>query len=189
MAPRVIFVLVVAVLAAVYALLMGGSLESLAATHFRFVWVLFAGLLLQAGFGIWDPPWLSDAGALAVALASNVAVATFLALNRTLPGMWLAAAGLLLNVLVIGLNGAMPVSTESAELAGFDEVRQSAEQTDFGLKHEPLDSDTALPWIADVIPLPGLKLLLSAGDLLLAAGIAWLVYRQTRQPPRHRWRG
>ena len=188
LAADVIFVLGIAVVAAVYALAMGGSLETLAATQFRFVWLLAAGLVVQVGFGMWDPPWLSETGDLAVILGSNVLVAAFLGLNRRLPGMWLAASGLLLNVLVIGVNGAMPVSAEAAERAGFSDGANLGESADFGIKHEPLGPETALPWIADVIPIPGLKLLLSAGDVVLAAGIGWLVYRQTRRRPKHRWR-
>ena len=188
LAPPVTFVLIVAVGAVLYGLAMGGSLEDLAETHFRFAWLLFAGLALQAGFGFWDPPWLSDTGALAIVLGSNLLVAAFLVLNRRLSGMWLAAAGLLLNVLVIGVNGAMPVSMEAAERAGFGRVAE-VEGQDFGIKHEPLESGTLLPWIGDVIPIPGLKLLLSVGDLVLAAGIARLAYRQTRRAPRHRWKG
>jgi len=36
-----------------------------------------------------------------------------------------------------------------------------------------------MPWIADVIPIPGLKMVLSIGDFVLAAGIGRLVYKRT----------
>ena len=173
MASLVILVLLLAVVAAVYGLVRGGSLESLARTDFRFVWVLFAGLFVQVAFDLWDPDWLSETGDLVVLLTTHVAVAAFLALNRHLPGMWLAAGGLLLNVLVIGVNGGMPVSLEAAEVAGISDFSA------WGIKHEPLTDDTLLPWIADVIPVPGFKKLISIGDVVLAAGIGWLVYRRT----------
>lgn len=173
MSCLVILVLLLAVVAAVYGLVRGGSLEGLARTQFRFVWVLLAGLLIQVTFDIWDPEWLSETGDIMILLGTNVAVATFLALNRQLPGMWLAAAGLLLNVLVIGANGAMPVSMEAADFAGL------SDQPSWGMKHEALNDATLLPWIADVIPVPGLKMILSVGDVVLAAGIGWLVYKRT----------
>lgn len=168
-----IFVLAVAAVSAVYGLVRGGSLDSLAATKFRFVPLLIGALVAQIAFDIWDPEWLSESGDLAVLLATNAVVAVFLALNRRLPGMGLAAAGMFLNVLVIALNQGMPVSLEAAEIAGLQDFSA------FGIKHEPLGPDTLLPWIADVIPLPGLKQLLSFGDLVLAAGLARLVYRRT----------
>lgn len=170
------FVLLVAVVAAVYGLVRGGSLDSVAATHFRFVWLLVVGLVVQVGFDIWDPAWLSETGDLVVLVVTNIAVAAFLLLNWSLPGMWLAAAGLLLNALVITLNQGMPVSEEAVELSGLS-------LSEYGIKHEPLGPNTLFPWIGDVIPVPGLKKVLSVGDLFLAAGIGWLVYRRTVDEP------
>lgn len=165
--------LILVVLAAAIGLLRGGSLATLADTKFRWAPVLFAALIVQLGFDLWDPPWLSDAGGLAVLLASHVTVALFFALNWRLPGMSLAAAGFLLNVVVIAANGAMPVSQRAVELAGLENFDE------FGIKHERLEEGTALPWLADVIPFPRTGVIISAGDVLLATGIGWLVYRRT----------
>ena len=164
----------VAVVAGLYGLVRGGSLEGLAATNFRFIWLVFAGFVVQVGFTVWNPAWLSETGELAVIVGSNALVAVFLMVNLRLPGMLVAATGLILNVTVIAANGAMPVSLEAADVAGTDR-----EISDFGIKHEPLDDNTVFPWIADVIPLPGLSTLISAGDIFLAAGVGWLVYRRT----------
>lgn len=169
-----IWVLAIAAVACLYGLVRGGSLEGIAATKFRFVWLIFAGFVIQIGFSLWNPDWLTETGELVVLVSSNALVALFLAANLRLPGMLLAAAGLILNVLVIAANGGMPVSLEAAEVAGLDGA-----PSDFGIKHEPLGDETIFPWIADVIPLPGLNSLISAGDILLALGIGWLVYRRT----------
>ena len=173
-----ILVLPIAGVAALYGLVRGGSLDALARTDFRYAWVLFAGLVLQATFDIWDPEWLPQSGDLAVLIASNALVAVFLVLNRRLPGMWLAAGGMLLNLVVISLNGAMPVSMEAAEIAGAGNP-----PADLGFKHEVLDSDTLLPWLGDVIPLPGFSALISVGDVVLVLAIGWLVYRRTVSEP------
>lgn len=164
--------LIAAVLAAVAGRLRGGSLESLAGTPFRWPLLLWAGLVLQITFDVWDPDWLGSTGGLIVILATNVLVAGFLAVNWHLPGMVLAAVGTLLNVLVIAANGAMPVSLPAAENAGI-------RFREMGIKHEILDAGTRLPWLADVIPVPGLGVLISVGDVVLAMGLAWLVYRRT----------
>lgn len=173
-----ILVLIVAAVAGLYGLVRGGSLEGIAATKFRLIWLVFAGFVIQVGFTMWDPGWLSETGELVVIVGSNALVALFLVVNLRLPGMLLAGIGLVLNVVVISANGAMPVSLEAADVAGPD-----LESSDFGLKHEPLGDHTIFPWIADVIPLPGLSTLISAGDIFLAAGIGWLVYRRTVEEP------
>ena len=175
--------LVLAVLTGVAARLRGGSLNDLAETTFRWTPLLVAGLVLQIAFLYWDPEWLGDGGGLAVLLASNVTVAVWLFVNRSLPGLLLAGAGMALNVLVIALNGAMPVLVSSAEKAG---VPQSI--GDASIKHERLDEETVLPWLGDAIPVPPFKEVLSVGDVVLALGLCRLVdARMTSgKRPRHR---
>ncbi len=175
--------LVLAVLTGVLARLRGGSLDDLADTKFRWTPLLVAGLVVQVAFVYWDPEWLGDAGGLTVVLASNVAVAVWLVVNRALPGLLLAGAGMALNVIVIAANGAMPVLESSAERAG---VAQSIDDASF--KHERLDDDTVLPWLGDAIPVPPFKEVLSVGDVVLALGLCRVVdARMTiRKRPRHR---
>jgi hypothetical protein len=48
-----------------------------------------------------------------------------------------------------------------------------------GVKHEIAGPDTVLPFLGDVIPLPYLSRIISVGDVVLAIGIAILVYRRT----------
>jgi Family of unknown function (DUF5317) len=170
-----------AAIAVVAGLLRGGSFDKLAATRFQFLWLLWIGFALQIGAQIWSPDWLTENWELAVLLISNAFVAVFLILNFRLPGIAIAGTGLVLNVLVIGLNGAMPVAEDASESAG---IRRSLEQA--GLKHELLDSDTVLPWLGDVLPIPILHEVLSIGDIFLALGIAYLIYaRMTHSPGRH----
>lgn len=162
--------LVLAVLTGVAARLRGGSLTGLAETSFRWTPLLVAGLVFQIGFLYWEPEWLADGGGLAVILASNLAVAVWLVANRSLPGLLLAGAGMALNVIVIAANGAMPVLEASAEKA---RVAQQIE--DASIKHELLDDDSVLPWLADVIPVPPFAEVLSVGDVVLALGLCRVV--------------
>lgn len=167
--------LLVAIVAVVVALLQGGSLERLAATRFRAIPLLLIGLGLQIIFGFWSPSWMTDAAGLTVLLMSNLFVLLWLIVNRTLPGLLLAAVGLLMNLTVITANGAMPVSPDAVRAAGGDEL----EISEGALKHEALDDDTRLGFLGDIIPVPAVGIW-SAGDLVLAAGLALLTYKRTR---------
>ena len=156
-------------------LLRGGSLASLADTRLRWLVLLFEGLIIQVAFDLWDPPGLTTTGGLAVLLVSNAAVAGFLLLNGRVPGMLIIGLGLLLNTVVITANQAMPVSAAAAARAGLDPPPRISDD----LKHERLDSDTRLGWLGDVIPIPGIKEVLSLGDVVLALGVGRVVYMQT----------
>ena len=48
-----------------------------------------------------------------------------------------------------------------------------------GLKHERLTDDTRFVFLGDVIAVPGVREVLSLGDVLLALGIAYFVYART----------
>ncbi|MDQ5814904.1 MAG: DUF5317 domain-containing protein [Actinomycetota bacterium] len=171
-----IVVLGVAVVAAIAGVLRGGSLSTLADTRFRWGWLIFAGLALQLGFDLWDPDWLTRAQATAIVLASNGLILVFVMLNRALAGMWLIGVGLALNALVIGANQGMPVSVDAAHSAGAPVPNDTS-----SIKHERMDDDTLLPWLGDVIPLSVGNQVLSIGDLVLAAGMGWLVNVRTRE--------
>ena len=152
-------------------------MERLAAT--RFIWLpfLLIGLAIQIVYSLLPLDDLSEGRARVVILLSYTMVISFLIANWRLQGMAIAAIGLALNITVIAFNGAMPVSIDAARSAGVSTSFENA-----GVKHEASDKDTILPWLGDVIPLPGLKEVISIGDIVLAAGIAWLVYSRTRGP-------
>ena len=166
--------LIAAFVAGGVALLRGGSLKALGETQFRYLWLVFGGLALQL-IADFASPSLGEGPGVAIVLLANLAIVGFLIGNRHLPGMILIGVGLMLNVLVISLNGGMPVSTRAAEIAGF-----SSEDLDNpGVEHERLDDETILPWLGDAIPIPGTQVVLSVGDVVLGIGVADLVYRRT----------
>ena len=172
--------LVIAVLAVGAGRLRGGSLERLAGTQFRAFPLLIAGLGVQILFSLWSPPWMTEAVSLGVLIGSNMLVLSFLVVNRMLPGVVIAAVGLVLNLAVISSNGAMPVSPDAARAAGAEDLVIS----EGAIKHEVLDDDTELGFLGDVIPIPWPGFVISIGDIVLAAGIAVLAYSQTRKGPR-----
>lgn len=112
-----------------------------------------AGQLLA--LGSW--PWM-------VALAALLGAAWR---NRLRPGTGLVAAGLLMNAAVITANGGMPVSTAAAAAVGGAVVAD-------GL-HVTLAPGDPLGLLADVVAVGPLEAVLSAGDLVLAAGAGVLM--------------
>ncbi len=171
---------VLGVVAIGVALLQGGSLDRLASTRFRHNYLLVAGLILQIPFDVWAPSWATGALGLAIVLTSYALVSAWLLANHALPGMTCAGAGLAANLVVIALNRGMPVSLWAARAAA-QHGPVTYGPAAFGIKHEAMGPHTLLPWLGDVIPLPGTGEVFSAGDLAIAAGIVWLVYKATRR--------
>lgn len=163
--------LVVAVLLVVLALgfALGGGLDRLGALPLRRPALVVTALLTQLGGALVGGPfYVIGLGAAAVL------VLRFLSLNRGIRGTGLVALGLLANALVVGANGAMPVSPDAAGRAG---VTIQDLLTGADARHELSDGQTRLPWLGDVVPVP-LPLrpeVISAGDVLIAAGLGQLV--------------
>jgi hypothetical protein len=88
------------------------------------------------------------------------------AVNWRLAGAAAVAAGSALNLLVVLLNGGMPVDPAAAQAAG-------ATMPFDGL-HIVLDGEVRLALLSDVIPVALIKGVYSVGDVLIAVG-AFLV--------------
>jgi hypothetical protein len=111
---------------------------------------------------------LSDEAIRVAYFVSMLLVAVVLWLNRTLPGMVWIVVGFLLNLTVIGLNGGfMPISNAALQVAGY--APRFARFTN----SIPMTSSTILPWLGDVVPIPGLLPIngvFSLGDGLITIG-------------------
>ena len=165
----------------------GGSLRELSREPLKGEWALLLLLPMQllwpqvsAQFGLECSlsiiMWLLMMAGLAVVLMVNA------------PRRWMlgfAALGIASNILVIGLNQAMPVSIEAAsEIGDTRQAARTAMKSD--CLHEELDSSTILPFLADVVAVPGppwQRGVLSVGDALLALGLSGWVFMACR--PKH----
>jgi len=98
----------------------------------------------------------------------------FCAGNARVHGVALVTAGLVANAIVVGANGAMPVSIVAAFHARVP-ITSIAAGTDS--RHEIAGDGTSLPWLGDVVavPLPLRPEVVSPGDVLVVAGLAELV--------------
>jgi hypothetical protein len=176
-----IFLLAAGVLAG---LARGGRLTNIAQAKLRLPGLIFVGLGLQiagelaAAFVY--PELRSGAGGLALLAISYAFLIAFLLINIRLPGTALIGLGLALNLAVILLNGGMPVSADASRAAGTD----SAQFLEASVKHVPMGPDTDLWFLGDVIPLPGFRTVISAGDVILGVGVFLLVQRLVAYHPR-----
>lgn len=162
------FVLAVLIVAVAISYLRGGRFHHVAAAPLRLTWLLFVGVAVQLGVDVAaGRGWLPDAGLLgwSLLLLSQLLVIGFLVANRQLPGTWLIAGGLLLNAVVIAANQAMPVDPAAIRAIGLEGATVPPG------KHTLMTEATRLPWLADIIPVPPLRSIISVGDLVLGAGV------------------
>jgi len=126
--------------------------------------------------------WFSDTWAAGVLVVSQLTLLAFIWFNRHLVGMRILGIGLILNLLVITLNGGlMPITPETA-MALYPDVPPSVWQigTRPGRSKNILllAGHTRLAWLSDSILLPAWfpwTRALSPGDLLIVLGVFWLL--------------
>ena len=134
--------------------------------------------------------WFSDSWGSAVLVISQLVLLGFVWFNRDLIGIRILGLGLLLNLLVILLNGGlMPLAPETAQ-ALFPELPPDA----WIIGSRPgssknillLTEDTRLAWLSDTILLPEWfpwTRALSPGDVLIALGVFWLLAVENPDKP------
>lgn len=165
-------------------LVTGGSLRNLEHERLRGEWILLLLLPLQilwpriavvlgVGHDLSVMLWLAMMVGLVAVMLLNV-------WKRWMLGF--AALGIALNVLVIGLNGAMPVSLRAVSEMGVPRL-DAVQSMEGDYLHQPQASDTQLAVLGDVITVPGPEWqrgVVSVGDLLLALGLAGWVFAASR---------
>lgn len=193
-------ILVIAVaISLVIAIARGGRLGRLADLGIERAWLVLAAVALQYPLvyihvGGERVLGLPVAGVLMA--ASWVVLAVALWVNRRLPGMALIGAGMVLNLLVMSANGGwMPIAPEAVSRlnATGKVVMIGATARMWGAKNIVLPrADTRLWWLSDVFVLPPpfpMRVAFSPGDVLIAAGLFWLLQRGMlvpRQPAAQR---
>lgn len=162
----------------------GGKLSNIANADFKHAWLVFAGvgtqLVAELTAAFWVPDLREAGRGLAILLLSYGFLIAFMVLNRSIPGAWLIGAGLFLNLLVITVNGGMPVSENAARIAKVPDISAYLETA---IKHRPMTAETRLAFLGDWIPVPFLRKVLSIGDIALAAGVFVLIDRLVRYQP------
>jgi hypothetical protein len=173
--------------ALVIAVLIGGDVRRLSQVKIRHLELLVAAFAVKVAVAILGTAHTQ--AAVNVARPLNIIGAVLLLavvwFNRRIPGALLFGVGLTLNlVVIVAFGGRMPVllphdidpnSTALALLkGGLDPL------------HVALAQPQGLWFIGDVFAIPGIgghSSLVSIGDLLMAAGVAWLIIRCSQRAP------
>ena len=169
------------------AVLIGGDVRRLSQLRLRHLELLLAAFAVKISVGLLGTTHAQAAINAARPLNAIGAVLLLAVVwfNRRIPGAILFGAGLTLNLIVIlAFGGRMPVllprdiDPNSAVLAvlkgGLDPL------------HVALQQPQGLWFLGDVFAIPGIAghaSLVSIGDLLMAAGVAWLIIRCSQRSP------
>jgi hypothetical protein len=162
----------------------GGRLERLALVPLR-GWptagIAIAAVVLGAALGNADGQ-VGHVAAVGGPVFAAGCLALLLVRNRSVEGVPLLALGLLLNAVVVGANGAMPVSSYAEQRAGLP-TAALVSATD--ATHELAGPGTRFRLLGDVVPvpLPARPETVSAGDVLIVAGAALLVVAGMHRRP------
>lgn len=164
--------------------LLGGRLSGFGAIRLVALWLLWVAALVQAAQ--YYLPGLRH-------LVEDRIGVPMLAIVFTLVLVWLTvnlrrrpmairvagaaiALGAVLNGVAIALNGRMPYSPAQADAVGLRPGLTTP-------KNEPIDADTRLSFLGDIIPIAPLRKVMSPGDLLISGGSCAVVVLAMR---RHR---
>ena len=152
----------------------------------RYIWLVFLGFLPQflaiylGRTHVLIPDWLA---AISI-LLSLLLLFIFAWFNRHLPGMSILMIGLVLNMIVMIMNGGfMPINPHTAEqLIGPERMASLEFGSRFGYKDILLPlSETRLEWLADRFLLPNwlpYQVAFSLGDVFIAFGAFWILASQ-----------
>jgi Family of unknown function (DUF5317) len=162
----------------VLGLVAGGRLTALGEVHLRWWGVLLAGVGLQLLAG---PVGLGGRPGTTAVAGSYLCLLGFALANWSLAAMPIVVAGLALNATVILVNGGMPVRPEAVSAVGLDPDELDA--ADLGAKRHLEGPDDRLTFLGDVLPLRPLGEVVSVGDVVLAIGVAGLLFRVLRPRP------
>lgn len=141
---------------------------------FSFAWLAVAAIILQTA----TLRWGSDKQVALGLVTSQSLLLVVVWFNRSLPGMSVLGVGLLLNLLVIVLNGGlMPITPEMVGSLGISEWQPG--QRLGATKDIVLPVANTRLWVLSdrfFLRLPSYSVAYSIGDVLIAAGAFWLMW-------------
>jgi hypothetical protein len=158
--------------------LLGGRLRNLADLEIEWPWLALMGLALQfvTGPGSTVP--------LVCLYLSFALLIVFTIKNIRVFGFPVILAGVLCNLLVIGINGGMPVSKHALRSSGQGQFLGDLENNPYPKHHLATDADL-LRYLGDAIPVPSpVEQAISVGDILTYGGVGVVIVGAMRKPRR-----
>ena len=158
--------------------LLGGRLRNVSQIHLSWAWMALVGLALQfvTGPGSTVP--------LACLYLSFFFLVAFVVKNIEVFGFPVILVGILLNLVVIGINGGMPVSKHALRASDQQQFMSDLENNPFP-KHHLATDDDQLRFLGDVIPIPApVAQAISVGDILTYGGVGMVIVSAMRTPMR-----
>jgi len=172
------------ILGLVISLLTGGSLNRLRDVRLHGEPILVVGLALHVSWPVIAEGLDAQTHETLLVWALSAVLLLGLGLaNSQLLGMSIAALGIAMNLVVVLVNGGMPVDIDAATRDG-EPVAAVQEAIAESPLHIVQDDSTRLAWMADRIYIPGPEWhrgMASPGDLLLSCGAGLAVFRLTRR--------
>ena len=160
--------------------LLGGRLRNVADLRIEWPWLALVGLALQfvTGPGSTVP--------LVCLYLSFALLIVFTIKNIRVSGFPVILAGVLCNLLVIGINGGMPVSKHALRASDQGQFLGDLENNPYP-KHHLATEDDLLRFLGDVIPVPSpVAQAISFGDILTYGGVGLVVVGAMRATPARR---
>lgn len=160
--------------------LLGGRLRNMADLKIDWGWLALIGLALQFVTGP------GDTLPLVCLYLSFVLLIIFTIKNIRVFGFPLILAGVLCNLLVIGINGGMPVSKHALRASDQGQFLGDLENNPYPKHHLATDADL-LRYLGDVIPVPSpVEQAISVGDILTYGGVGFVIVGAMRGAPARR---
>jgi len=160
--------------------LTGGRLQNIANVQLRWPALALVGLALQFVTGP------GETVPLACLYLSFVLLIVFTVMNIRTFGFSVILAGVLCNLLVIGVNGGMPVSAHALEASNQGQFLGDLENNPYP-KHHLATEDDLLRFLGDVIPIPSpVAQAISLGDILTYGGVGMVIVGAMRPMPARR---
>lgn len=151
----------------------------------RWGWMVLVALIIQwlaFGLPLTRAIYADEAASISLVLSQFILL-IFAWFNRKIPGFWLLITGLVLNLLVISLNGGfMPISPETTHWLRGDSISagwEVGERLGTGKDIVLPVEQTKLEFLSDRFRTPDnpyYRVAFSAGDVLIALGAFWLLW-------------
>ncbi len=171
------FILYALVIGVIVGFVVGGRTDGLAELHFRWPWVMVAGLLVQVVlFSEQVSAWIGPAGP-PIYVLSTVAVIGAVLANHAITGIPVVALGAVSNLVAIMANGGfMPADPGALQALG--KVQSTV------YSNSAVVPDPALAPLTDLFALPTwlpFPNVFSVGDVLIGVGVAIVVVAAMRR--------